>query len=324
MNPERLARIRAKKRQAANVEPVLENDGLDVVIGKNKILGGFDVKRSDGAIVKGARSQTNAAMGRGKVVSTYRGNRQTLVDAKPVGSVRSTNNQSGTNAASATNGGRGVISGSTNLGGAGGNASDGSKPRYRPDPETGECTAKYYLGETKAGDYDTPQECAGSQENSKSYYCEGGKCYATAAGSGRYNDLASCEAAIVPGFSGGQCEGVNYTIKASITATATNAEGTANLGTATSDIEEASNATNLVGKISSIRINPIYDGVVFSGSGIFTSVIKAVGSSGTNTSGVVSFTGSGYAKDFKIATLQIIRSDGLPDDCGDMPGSCPL
>ena len=214
MNEDQIAAIRAKKRQAANQLPQTTNEGLDVVIGKNKTLGGYDIKRADGTVVLGARSQTNASMGIGKVVSTYRGNRQTLVDAKPVGVVSGTNSTSGTDSTSGTGtgSGTGTVSGSVLPPTVGGNTNDGSKPRYRPDPTTGECTPKYYLGDTKPGDYDTPQDCAGNQPNSKSYYCEGGKCYATAPGSGKYDNLEDCEAAIIkPTFTGGQCP-VDYNV----------------------------------------------------------------------------------------------------------------
>ncbi len=313
-------------KDAALAQP---DTGLYTIVAPDP-RGGWVVRGQDGGLIHGVQSQTNRGLGVGAVVSISQGTREAYLDAKPIKANGLANGSGNATSGSGTGTGLGG-SGTGGIGGTGGTGpggspvstpGDGSTPRYRPN-ENGECTAVYYTGATKEGDFDDPAECAGGQPNSKSYYCEGGKCYATAPGSGRYDSLEDCEAAIIPGFQGGQCEGVNYTVKVSISATSTNADGTFDGGTVTSDINLALNSTTLLGAISGIRINPTFSGVVESSNGTFTPVAIADGSVTSNGVGIVSFVSGGYAKNFRIANMQIIRGDGLPDQCGSKSPSCP-
>lgn len=272
--------------------------------------GGWVVQTKDGGLVYGIVSQTNRGLGVGSVVTLSRSNRVAYGDSRPTksGGLAESAGSFGTGTGS-TGGG---IGGSTSGGGGGGTGGspstpgDGSTPRYRPN-ENGECEAFYYTGPTKEGDYDDPGECAGEQENSKSYYCENGTCYATAPGSGNYNSMEDCEAAVVdPGFTGGQSAGIAYVC------------------TIQYDEMGCSGGNALVagaGAVSGTLIGP----VKFVSNTLYIDPCGSAHNGGSKFEGAgggAIMLSAGSINPLKITNKSVTRADGLPDTGGDPPKTC--
>jgi hypothetical protein len=289
-----------------------ESLGHKAIIGPNPVYGGYDVSTASGGRIRGVLPDTSRSFGKGDQVSVVVGSRGARLDAKSSGlGAAGSLASSATSATGSTSGTSGSASGSVVSGGGGGGSggNDGSTPRYRPNPD-GSCSPVYYTGGTKPGDYDDPGKCAGDQPNSKSYYCEGGKCYATTAGNGKYNSLADCQAGIVPGFKGGQCEGTVYSCKFKWSGKAQQ--------TGSSEIK------NAVGNGEFIATGPISGSLTFGSTGYTPSYPGASSmsssidyeASGLNPAGGV------FVSDASGSITETSPISG-PDDCGDKPDSCP-
>lgn len=300
-----------------------ENMGLHTVIGPNPTLGGYDVQKADGGVLRGVLPDTSRSFGKGDMVSVYIGSKGARLDAKPSGLSSSGTGSSSTDG---TGTGSGVGGSSTSallppsLPGSS-PLNDGSQPRYRPN-ENGECTAVYYTGATKEGDFDDAAACAGDQPNSRSWYCEDGKCYATAAGAGQYDSLAECEAAIIPGFKGGQCAGTLYAVSGTVTGTyATSGGNPAFPGHVAGASWSASWSATAIGPIGAVSCSPTSNSPE-------TASITVNGAQGfvdlQTVSPPYNTAGTAPSTSVKATIGSTSPLGGGNDDCGDRPPKCGI
>lgn len=135
-----------------------------------------------------------------------------------------------------------------------------------------------------------------------SWSCAGGVCSQT--GSGPYATKAECEAALIPPpFTGGQCAGAPYTLFYNYT------------------LREAAPPNAIAGSGSGSKsgIGPV-SGISKVDDGTFTtySVVFANGTQFAFSVGNASF----IVRSDELFQ-SVVRLDGLPDDCGNLPSTCP-
>ena len=140
---------------------------------------------------------------------------------------------------------------------------------------------------------------------------------------GIYSSLAACEAALIPPpFTGGQCVGVAYRIQVAVTY----ADGTfyatlinANLGQSATPLTDATmlaSGKNINGAISTVDFGTVQV------NGKFVRV-NGIENDGTSF-GFATNRSFGTLPPLSISVYRIVRADGSPDTCGDLPSTCPI
>lgn len=131
--------------------------------------------------------------------------------------------------------------------------------------------------------------------------CSGGVCVQNATSG--YLTQAQCESYLIPpSFTGGQCLEASYTIT-----TTTEYFSFGSLRT------ETTSATT-TGKILSANVDFLVP------ADNYGKCVRFVTSSGTFAMNVVAAGGSFY---YELISISIVRTDGLPDTCGNLPSICP-
>jgi hypothetical protein len=136
--------------------------------------------------------------------------------------------------------------------------------------------------------------------------CSGGTCAPDA--NGGYSTLVECEAALIPPvFNGGQCDGIPYTATIIydrfIGAAPTNPVLTGRFTTVVGVIGKVVYITGLASPSDGVKI------VISHTDGTVQTEVGSVSWSDNSTISIVSAT--------------LVRTDSLPDTCGNIPSSCP-
>jgi hypothetical protein len=150
--------------------------------------------------------------------------------------------------------------------------------------------------------------------------CLAGVCSLDA--NGTYNSQAECEAALIPPpFTGGQCVGIAYRIQVAVTYS----DGTfyavlvnTNLGQSATPLSDATmlaGGKNCTGPIATVGF-----GTVLSNGKFVT--VNGVENDGTSF-GFAESRSFNTRPPLSISIYRVIRADGLPDTCGNLPSTCP-
>lgn len=137
--------------------------------------------------------------------------------------------------------------------------------------------------------------------------CENGVCVEDT--EGFYRTQEECEAALAPAnFTGGQCVGISYSVTIDYYRF---------IGAAPSNPALTGNFTQVVSILGAIvSITPIFNNIV----GTKIEIISNSGSTITDV-GSVSWSEGSF---IEITSILLVRSDGLPDNCGNPAPSCPF